>query len=296
MQSVAAQIQREQSIAEVEDRIASMEEIFRLQGAEELEAAEVRYFGARQNETRAIVLAASRGEGFASLTDDRPKVMLPIAGKPLLRHLVDKLKKRGIDDITVVAGYKAESIDVGGIRVLINQQHSTTGELASLLCASHHFTEDFVLIYGDVLFRSYILRDLLESEAAITVVVDSSQTQLTGDAGDFAWCSEADDRSSWGQAVRLKKISTGAGNNGAAPHGRWIGIVRVCGPGRDWFESALSRLRERADFDGLSVPDLINQLIADNKPVQVWYVHGHWLDVNSVRDLERAGNFAAGSH
>jgi hypothetical protein len=66
MQSVAAQIQREQSIAEVEDRIASMEEIFRLQGAEELEAAEVRYFGARQNETRAIVLAASRGEGFAS--------------------------------------------------------------------------------------------------------------------------------------------------------------------------------------------------------------------------------------
>jgi NDP-sugar pyrophosphorylase family protein len=37
-------------------------------------------------------------------------------------------------------------------------------------------------------------------------------------------------------------------------------------------------------------------LIADNKPVQVWYVHGHWLDVNSVRDLERAGNFAAGSH
>jgi phosphoenolpyruvate phosphomutase len=296
MQSVAAQIQREQSIAEVEDRIASMEEIFRLQGAEELEAAEERYFGARQNETRAIVLAASRGEGFASLTDDRPKVMLPIAGKPLLRHLVDKLKKRGIDDITVVAGYKAEAIDVGGIRVLINPQHSTTGELSSLLCARQHFTEDFVLIYGDVLFRSYILRDLLESEAPITVVVDSSQTQLTSDAGDFAWCSEADDRSSWGQAVRLKKISTGAGNNGAAPHGRWIGIVRVCGPGRDWFEATLASLRERADFDRLSVPDLINQLIADNKPVQVWYVHGHWLDVNSVRDLERAGNFAAGSH
>ena len=49
-------------------------------------------------------------------------------GKPLLRHLVDKFKKRGIDDITVVAGYKAESIDVSGIRLLINHAHASTGQ------------------------------------------------------------------------------------------------------------------------------------------------------------------------
>lgn len=296
MQAVAAQIRQEESIAEVEDRIASVEEIFRLQGAEELEAAEERYFGARQGETRAIVLAASRGEGFASLTDDRPKVMLPIAGKPLLRHLVDKLKKRGIDDITVVAGYKAEAIDVGGIRILLNEAHSTTGELASLVCATSHFTDDFVLVYGDVLFRSYILRDLLECDAPVTVVVDSSPFAAGVETVDFAWCSEADDRSSWGQAVRLRQISSCRGQDAQAPHGRWIGLVRFRGIGREWLVNALTHLRARDDFSTLGVPELINHLIATGRPVQVWYVHGHWLDVNSVRDLERAGNFAAGSH
>lgn len=296
MQAVAAQIRADESIAEVEDRIASVEEIFRLQGAEELEAAEERYFGARLGETRAIVLAATRGEGFASLTDDRPKVMLPIAGKPLLRHLVDKLKKRGIDDITVVAGYKAEAIDVGGIRVLLNEAHSTTGELASLVCATPHFTDDFVLVYGDVLFRSYILRDLLECDAPVTVVVDSSPVAAGIETADFAWCSEADDRSSWGQAVRLRHISSSSGQDAQAPHGRWIGLVRFRGIGREWLTNALTRLRARDDFSTLGVPQLINHLIETGRPVQVWYVHGHWLDVNSVRDLERAGNFAAGSH
>ncbi len=296
MQAVAEQIRHDESIAEIEDRIASVDEIFRLQGAEELEAAEERYFGARNADTRAIVLAATRGDGFASLTDDRPKVMLPIAGKPLLRHLVDKLKKRGIDDITVVAGYKAEAIDVGGIRIVLNEAHGTTGELASLYCARVQFNDDFLLIYGDVLFRSYILRDLLEGEGPVTVVVDSSRASSGSGSGDFAYCTEADDRSTWGQEVRLRGIRTTCEWAQQQAHGRWTGLVRFRGPGREWLVSALEAMRERPDFPTLGVPDLINHLVADGKPVQVWYVHGHWMDVNSVLDLERAGNFAAGSH
>ena len=293
MQLTAEQIRRDESIAEIEDRVASVEEIFRLQGAEELAAAESRYAGSRPMETRAIVLAATRGEGFAALTDDRPKVMLPIAGKPLLRHLVDKLKKRGIDDISVVAGYKAEAIDVTGIRVLFNPQYQTAGELASLACARGQFNEDFVLIYGDVLFRSYILRDLLEVDAPIAVVVDSN---LAGhERGDFALCTEADDRSSWGQQVLLKELGAAPVFHGQRAHGRWIGLVRFRGDGRRWLEEALAELDAAGKLAALGVPDLINHLVARQRPVQVWYVHGHWLDVNSAQDLESAGNFAAGS-
>ncbi len=295
MQSTARQIYAAESLADVEDKVASVDEIFRLQGADELEAAEERYLSSRREETRAIVLAASRGEGFASLTDDRPKVMLPIAGKPLLRHLVDKLKKRGLDDITVVAGYKAEAIDVQGIKLLVNAAHDTTGELASLACARTAFSDDMVVIYGDVLFRSYILRDLVESDAAVMVVVDSNEP-ASGSAADFAYCDEADDRSTWGQAVRLQRIAASGTLDGRAADGRWIGMVRFKGEGLAWLEAALDALRGRADFAQLGLPDLLNHLVADQKPVHVWYVHGHWLDVNSVQDLEQAGNFAAGSN
>lgn len=292
MQQSAAKIFADQSLIEIEDRIATVDEIFRLQGADELEAAEERYFSNTRTESKAIVLAASRGDGFSTLTDDRPKVMLPISGKPLLRHLVDKFKKRGVDDITVVAGYKADSIDVNGIRLVVNREHETTGELASLVCARKCFADDMIVTYGDLLFRSYILRDLIENDAAITIVVDSGVSRAPNETGDFAFCSEPDDRAMWGQAVTLKQLTRTLDHAGNHANGRWIGMVRIRNEGRRWFEDTLNALQARPDFARLGMPDLLNSLVQNSKPVHVWYVHGHWLDVNSVKDLEPARSFA----
>jgi phosphoenolpyruvate phosphomutase len=295
MQETAGRIFESQSLTDIEDRIASVDEIFRLQGADELADAERRYFSSNQPDTKAIVLAAARGSELSGLTDDRPKVMIPVGGKPLLRRLVDKCKKRGLDDITVVAGYKADSIDVTGIRIVVNDDHATTGELASLACASDHFSDDMMICYGDLLFRSYILRDLIENDAPLTVVVDSALDSGRG-AGtqDFAYCSDDDDRSMWAQAVSLERIAECGAGHGATPQGRWIGMLRVKGEGLEWLNAALSRLRAEPGFGEKSLPDLINQMIADGHEIRVWYIHGHWLDVNSHADLERAGDFTAG--
>ena len=50
----------------------------------------------------------------------------------------------------------------------------------------------------------------------------------------------------------------------------------------------------RADFDRLSIPDLLNHVIETGKPVKVLYIHGHWLDVNNLEDLSRASDFTYG--
>ena len=171
-----------------------MGEIFRLQGASELLAAEKLYTRAGQARPGAVILAASRGEGLESLTTERPKVMLEVAGKPLLRRLVDLFKAEAVHDINVVGGYKAEAIDVQGIRLLHNPDYDRGGELTTLSCALPAFGADSVILYGDLLFRSYVLRDLLNSAAPITVVVDSAPLPERGNQNDLAWCSSADDR------------------------------------------------------------------------------------------------------
>ena len=296
MQKTAALIYEAEGLVDIEDRIASVDEIFRLQGADELAEAERRYFSSYQPDTKALILAAARGDDLGGLTEQRPKAMVPVGGIPLLRRLVDKCKKRAIDDITVVAGYKAASIDVSGINIIVNEQHASTGELASLACAIDTFTDDMVVMYGDLLFRSYILRDLIESDASLSVVVDSAidgNTQVG--TQDFAYCSEADDRSMWGQAVSLRRIATDLPSHGEQqPHGRWIGMIRVKGEGRKWLVEAIERLRGSDDFNALGIPDLINFMLESGRDIHVWYIHGHWLDVNSLADLERAGNFTAG--
>src|ERR1700753_3853480 len=103
MQSVAKEIHDSETLVNVEDQVATVNEIFRLQNADEYEAAEKLYLTAEASRS-AVVLAASRGRGLESMTADKPKVMLPIAGKPLLRWLGGGFQEEHINGITVVGG------------------------------------------------------------------------------------------------------------------------------------------------------------------------------------------------
>jgi phosphoenolpyruvate phosphomutase len=296
MQAVVKEIYESQTLVNVEDRIATVNEIFRLQNADEYSEAEERYLSSSRTAGSAVVLAASRGKGLEAVTTDRPKVMLPVAGKPLLRWLVDAFKKQNVNDITVVGGYRADAIDTAGIKLVVNERHEQTGELASLACAVDSLNNDTLISYGDLLFRSYIVRDLVDSEAAFSVVVDSTrvaESAANQSVRDFAWCSAADDRGLFGNKVLLRRVS---GNEtdvkGEAPHGRWVGLLNVRGAGRERLQAVMTTLRARPDFDSLDMPALLNALIEAGEQIEVQYVHGHWRGVNDLEDFRRAGDFA----
>ncbi|MFQ5678240.1 MAG: phosphoenolpyruvate mutase [Gemmatimonadota bacterium] len=291
MQETARAVRAAESPVDVEDRIVPVAEIFRLQGAGELLEAERRYTRSARARTGALVLAATRGPGLEAVTEDRPKVMLPVAGRPLLRRLVDEFKRHGVDEITVVAGYKPEAIDVRGVRIVENPEHASTGELASLACALDALGEDAVVLYGDLLFRSYVLRDLLEAPGEIVAVVDSAPQR---EARDLAYCTAPDDRALFRQEVELRRVGAGPETGGEAPDGRWIGMLRVRDRGGDWLREALGELRGLDRFPRLGMPDLLNRIVAAGHPVKVQYIHGHWLDVNDLEDLRRATDFAHG--
>jgi len=292
MQVTAANIHETRSLVESEGRIATVSEIFRLQGADELLEAEKRYARGGSHAVSAIVLAASRGHDMDELTRERPKVMLPVAGVPMLRRQVDKFKKQGINDITVVAGYRHDAIDVQGAKILVNENWESTGELASLACAMGKISSDTVLIYGDLLFRSYMLHNLLDWDAELLVAVDSSAlSNVTGNAHDLAWCSTPDNRAMYQQKVSLDKVTPDTASQARQPDGRWIGMMRITGQGGEHLRLAMQTLNQRPDFDSLGLPDLLNQLVEDGHPPQVQYVNGHWMDINNLGDLERAGAF-----
>jgi phosphoenolpyruvate phosphomutase len=299
MQATAAEVHKAETLVNVEDRIASVNEIFRLQNAEEYSAAEELYLAATTPARAAVVLAAGRGKGLESVTADRPKLMLPIAGKPLLRWLLDAFKREGVNDVTVIGGYRADAIDPAGIRLLINERYEHSGELVTLACAVEALAADTVICYGDLLFRSYVLRDLLESSADFAVVVDSAaDSAVNRTVRDFAWCSRPDDRGLFGTQVLLQRVASDSGTAQAAPaaQGRWIGMLFVSRRGLARLKGLMARLRTRADFDHLDVPALLNALIVEGAAVQVLYVHGHWRGVNDLEDFRHAVDFAHGQN
>jgi phosphoenolpyruvate phosphomutase len=68
-------------------------------------------------------------------------------------------------------------------------------------------------------------------------------------------------------------------------------MMRVRKQGREWIDAAFDELKSSPDFNELTLPDLLNHLIKQGKPVNVHYIDGHWLDVNSLDDIDRANNF-----
>jgi len=293
MQATARTIFDSESLVDVEGRVATVPEIFRLQGADELLEAEKIYARSARRDASAIILAASRGRGMDELTRDKPKVMIPVAGRTVLRRLVDKFKAQGINDITVVGGYHSEAIDVQGARTVVNDAWESSDELVSLNCALEAVTDDTVLIYGDLLFRTYILNNLMDWDSELLVVVDSSPLDAArGNKNDLAFCSAPDDRAMYQQKVSLERISNDRDWDGRRPDGRWIGMLRASGEGRAHVLEALGQLRVEDGFEGMAVPDLINRLIDNGHVPQVQYISGHWMDINNLDDLQRAGDFA----
>src|SRR5713226_3053766 len=59
----------------------------------------------------AVILAAGRGTRMKGLTEELPKPMLPVAGRPLLEHIVETLRTAGIERLVLITGYRSERIE-----------------------------------------------------------------------------------------------------------------------------------------------------------------------------------------
>jgi phosphoenolpyruvate phosphomutase len=292
MAETCRRLYESESLADVEGRIASVAEIFRLVRSDELAAAEQRYLSPRAR-TCAIVLAASRGSALGAMTADRPKCMVDIRGEPLLGRLIATLKEGGVSRVTVVRGYRKETIAFSGIDVADNDDYATTGEVASLACARDRLDGHSVVVYGDVLFRRYILDGLLAVEGDIVVAVDA-----LWQARPSAARARVRDL-----AITSRPFSTGyleeepvrlAAMGSDVPEGKvggeWIGLARFTPRGAALAQDEIARIAQEGRLAQADMPELLSRL-ASRHDVRVHYVAGHWLDVDDLADLADARNF-----
>ncbi len=293
MQRAAAAIQADENLLGVEDTIAPVAELFRLQGADELERAEKIYLPKRRS-ARAIVLAASRGRNFGALTADRPKAMLDIAGKPLLGHIAETYRRVGVKDITVVRGFAKDKVNLPGLDYVDNDAYATTSELASLDVALRDTGRGTFISYGDVLFRRYVLEMLSGAAGDVVIAVDinwrESRNRGADRRADFAACSQPNSREAYYSEVWLTQMEHDIDGE---VHGEWIGVARFSAAGARAARGAMDDWREadRAGFDAARMNDLFNRLIAAGQRIRVIYTTGNWLDIDDVDDLVLAGSF-----
>ena len=293
MQQTAKQIFEDQNLLAVEENIATVNEIFRLQGAPELSEAEKLYLPTNEAQCSAIVLAASRGEALGELTKHMPKAMVDIAGKPLIAHIADTYREAGIKELCVVRGYKKDALNLTGINYVDNDAYSSTGELASLWAAREKLTGTTIISYGDVLFKKYLLQEMLDLDGDFIVIADAvwQTSRNAGRLTDFVTCSEPKSKKSFYNKVTLKEMHSDAGRNDI--HGEWIGILKISEKGAQIISELLEKLvkTDKKSFDAMKIPDLISLLVKAGNDIRVIYTAGSWLDVDTIDDVLAGSSF-----
>jgi phosphoenolpyruvate phosphomutase len=291
MQSTAARIHRDRNIVAVEETVAPLSEVFRLQGDEELRLAEERFLAAAPRRG-AVILAATRGGAqLHTLTTDVPKTLLRVGGVTLLDRLCDNLAALNVREISVVAGYRKETITRPGIRRVDNDAWESTGEIASLAKAADSIDGSCLIAFGDILCRRHILQSILDDEADFVIAADRHirRDPETGTAKrDLIKLSAPKPHSFLdGELTMLDAAFT---SDVDAFDAEWIGLLklspRAATAVREWLASAASR----ADFASLGVIDMLNDLRRAGATIKVHLVSGDWTTIENAIDLAEASN------
>jgi len=293
MQKTARTLKEQQHLLSIEDKVAPVSEIFRLQNAGELQEAEERYLPRGAEGTTAIVLAASRGSELGELTEQQPKTMVKIQGVPILTRIVDAYNAVGIKDITVVRGYKKEAVNLPNLSYVDNDDFAQTGELDSLLKALRArkgVPQSTIVSYGDVLFNKYIPQSLCQETDDLVVFVDSNWQEESRYArlGGFAECSLPNTRRAFNAKIYLKQLGDVPP---ASIHGVWMGFLKVSPKAVGLVTATIEELLSHPGNRKASIPQMLQALLIRDQPIRVLYTAGHWLDINSLEDVIQAGNF-----
>jgi len=232
---------------------------------------------------RAVILAAGRGSRLGHLGADRPKCLVKLAGTPLIERHIAALRRGGVDEIGVVRGYRAEMIDLPGLSFFTNQRWAETNMVMSLATAAAWLRSGPVIVsYGDIFYRSELVRGLAGVSAPLVITYDRAWRRLwtrrfadpLADAETFRINASGQLLEIGGKTARIEDIE-----------GQYMGLLKFTPPAWNAVEALLSTLdppiRDRLDVTGL----LQRMITAKVLPISTFATEGQWGEIDCPDDV-----------
>ena len=226
--------------------------------------------------TKAVLLAAGRGTRMRELTNDIPKPMLIVGGKPILQHIIEGVRFAGITEVMLIVGWREDVVrgffgNGGGFNVRIDYAKQVvqdgTGrvvELARDFCAD----DPFLLSYGDILIEPSNYATLASPAPDVEAIVSVKRNEDVSQGG-AVFVNE-----------RFELVDLREKPLPGEPTSPWYNA------GVYAFRSSIfeftARL-ERSPRGEFELTDAIRSLAQSGKKVQAFELAGSWAD---VRDPE----------
>ena len=224
---------------------------------------------------KAVVLVAGKGTRMEPLTSDCPKVMLEVANRPILEHILNAAVEAGIEGFVFITGYLEEQIkdyfgdgSKWGVSIEYVQQKEQLGTANAIGYARGHVEGAFLVLNGDMLIGQEDLKSLVSRKEEAVICV--KEVENPSDFGVL----ETDNN----KVVRIIEKPKNPPTNLAN-----AGIYLFRESMFDFIDKTQLSVRRE-----LEITDSIQMLIDSGAPVGYSPLTGRWIDIGYPWDLLKA--------
>ncbi len=230
---------------------------------------------------KAVLFAAGRGTRLGALTDDLPKPLLQVRGRPIIVRILEALIHARVSEFAVITGYRAEQLEYelgngaqAGVNLHYFRQGTLDGTARALALARRFLGDDpFVFAWGDVLVGSENYRSVIRAAAL------ADGALAVNDVDDpFAGAAVYVD-----EAMRIQRIVEKPPKGTSTT--RWNNAgLGVLGPAV-WPEIDRLEPSERGEYE---LPRAIAAMVEGGADLRAVPIQGPWFDVGTPENLDAA--------
>ena len=228
---------------------------------------------------KALILAAGLGSRLAPITNEVPKSMVPVNGKPILVKQIENLHENNIYDITIITGYKSNVIEeliknnYPDIKIIKSVDYENTNNMYSAYLSMDIMKDnDFLMMNADVFYDSSVIKSLLEFDHDNAVVTDignyleESMKVIEKDGNLIEISKQITKEDALGASIDVYKFSKEAGNLFFENCKKYIEVEKQL---KLWSEIALNDTFKQIEFKACPL-------------------NGRWLEIDNHDDLKAA--------
>jgi L-glutamine-phosphate cytidylyltransferase len=237
---------------------------------------------------KAIILAAGRGSRMKNLTDERPKCLADLRGRPLLQWQLEALRGAGVDEIGIVTGYRHEMLSDRELVKFYNPRWAETNMVSSLACAGAWLErEPCVVSYSDIFYGAQAVRLLIDSSSNLAITFDPNWQWL--------WEKRFANPLTDAETFRINDLGNVI-EIGQKPQelksiqGQYMGLLRFT-PFSWACVEVLRASMPAAERDRMDMTGMLQRLIVSNTvQIKACAYVGEWGEVDSSEDLHLFNN------
>lgn len=236
-----------------------------------------------------LILAAGKGSRLGEITKKKPKILIKIKGKTIIEHQLDIYSQLKNKDIFIVGGYKIKKLkrflNKQKIQIIENKNFDTTNMYYSFLIAKKLMNEkrDLLVVYGDIIFKKYLLNKLLKKKNSVAISVDKNYMDY--------WKKRMKNPMSDLETLKINKknnvIEIGRKTKKKKDiQGQYIGLIKFNYKNFDLIKKLIKKFNKKYfNYKKLYMTDFIQYLVKNNIKVAASYHYGNWQEFDKPNDL-----------